>query len=116
MSDEKTITPGQSRGARAMLGWTREELAEKSSVSVATLADFEAGKRTPYTRTLADIRGALERGGIEFIAENGGGPGARLKNRAAVATRESKPAEPAKRARQGKAHGRASVGHRGRQK
>jgi transcriptional regulator with XRE-family HTH domain len=81
MSDEIPITPDQSRGARAMLGWTRDDLAERSRVSAATLADFEAGKRVPYNRTLADIRRALEEGGIEFIAENGGGPGARLRKR-----------------------------------
>ena len=83
MSDEISITPQQSRGARAMLGWTRDDLAERSKVSPATLADFEAGKRIPYARTLADIRRALEEGGIEFIPENGGGPGARLRKPAA---------------------------------
>jgi transcriptional regulator with XRE-family HTH domain len=79
MSDKKTITPQQSRGARAMLGWSREQLAEKSKVSNAALADFEAEKRTPYDRTLADIRTALEKAGVEFIAENGGGAGVRLR-------------------------------------
>ena len=83
MSDEIPITPDQSRGARAMLGWSRDELANRSKVSPATLADFEAGKRTPYNRTLADIRRAMEDGGIEFIAENGGGAGARFKTRGA---------------------------------
>jgi transcriptional regulator with XRE-family HTH domain len=62
-----------------MLGWSRERLAEQSRVANATLADFEAGKRTPYDRTLADIRRALEEAGIEFIVENGGGPGVRLR-------------------------------------
>lgn len=38
----------------------------------------------PYARTLADIRRALEEGGIEFIPENGGGPGARLRKPATV--------------------------------
>jgi transcriptional regulator with XRE-family HTH domain len=90
MSDEKPITPDQSRGARAMLGWSREQLAQQSGVANATLADFEAGKRTPYNRTLADVRRALEEGGIEFIPENGGGPGARLKKRAVGAAGESK--------------------------
>jgi transcriptional regulator with XRE-family HTH domain len=79
MSGNLSITAQQSRGARAMLAWTREELAERSKVSAATLADFEAEKRTPYDRTLADIRRALEDGGIEFIPENGGGPGVRLR-------------------------------------
>jgi hypothetical protein len=54
-------------GARAMLGWTREELAVRSKVAMATLADFEAGKRTPYGRTLRDVRAALESAGIEFV-------------------------------------------------
>jgi transcriptional regulator with XRE-family HTH domain len=56
-------------------------LAKKSKVSNATLADFEAGKRTPYGRTLADVRKAFEAAGIQFIAENGGGVGLRFRNR-----------------------------------
>jgi transcriptional regulator with XRE-family HTH domain len=95
MSDKLSITAQQSRGARAMLGWTREQLAERSKVSAATLADFEAEKRTPYDRTLADIRHALEAAGIAFIPGNGGGPGVRLRDpvtAAARATRAPKPA------------------------
>jgi hypothetical protein len=33
-----------------------------------------------YPRTLEDVSGALENAGIEFIEENGGGPGVRLRN------------------------------------
>ncbi len=55
--------------------------AKRSGVSMATLADFEAGKRVPYDRTLADVANALEAAGIEFIPENGGGAGVRLKHR-----------------------------------
>ncbi|MCA1971592.1 MAG: helix-turn-helix transcriptional regulator [Caenispirillum sp.] len=69
-----------------MLGWTRQQLAEQAKVGAATLADFEAGKRQPYARTLADIRRALEAGGVVFIPEgqpsSGGGAGIRLKARA----------------------------------
>jgi transcriptional regulator with XRE-family HTH domain len=108
MSDEKSITPEQSRGARAMLGWTREQLAERSRVANATLADFEAGKRTPYHRTLADVRRALEEGGIEFISENGGGPGARLKKRTAGATGESQRVRGSRPASTSKPHTRPS--------
>jgi transcriptional regulator with XRE-family HTH domain len=79
MDSGDTLTPEQCRGARAMLGWTRGDLAKRSKVSAATLADFEAGKRAPYPRTLADIRVALEAGGIVFVPENGGGPGVRLR-------------------------------------
>lgn len=65
-----------------MLNWNREELAAKCGVSRATLADFEADKRNPYDRTLADIRRAFEAEGLEFIPENGGGAGIRFRNRA----------------------------------
>ena len=84
MSDETSLLPELCRGARAILGWSREELAAKSKVSIATLADFEAGKRNPYGRTLADIRRALEEGGVMFIPENGAGAGVRLAKRSGV--------------------------------
>jgi transcriptional regulator with XRE-family HTH domain len=64
-----------------MLGWSRDDLAEKAKAGVATLADFEAGKRSPYPRTLADIRAAIEAAGVVFIAETGGGSGVRLAKR-----------------------------------
>ncbi len=72
------IYPEQSKGARAMLGWSRERLAAAADVAIRTLVDFERGARHPYKRTLVDIRRALEEGGIMFIDENGGGPGVRL--------------------------------------
>lgn len=82
MSDEIMLTSVQCLGARAMLGWSRDALAKRSGVAPATLADFEAGKRSPYARTLADIRRALEAGGVTFLADGeaspGGGPGVRL--------------------------------------
>jgi transcriptional regulator with XRE-family HTH domain len=79
MSDKLTILASQSRAARALLNWSRSDLAERSKVSMATLADFEGEKRQPYERTLEDIRAALEAAGVEFIPENGGGPGVRLR-------------------------------------
>jgi transcriptional regulator with XRE-family HTH domain len=79
MSDEKIITPEQCLGARAMIGWSRDELAICSKVSAATLADFEAGKRTPYERTLVDIRKTLEGEGVEFLPQEQRGPGVRLR-------------------------------------
>lgn len=73
------ITAEQCLGARAMLRLTREQLAQSASVAVATLADFEVGRRQPHPRTLKDIRAALEAAGVEFIPENGGGAGVRLR-------------------------------------
>ncbi len=43
------------------------------------MTDFERGESTPYKRTLAEIRSALEAAGVEFLDANGGGPGVRLK-------------------------------------
>jgi transcriptional regulator with XRE-family HTH domain len=61
-----------------MLGWSRRRLAEAADVAERTLIDFERGARRPYERTLRDIRAALEYAGIEFIDDNGSGPGVRL--------------------------------------
>lgn len=81
MSDKKSMVAHQCRAARAILNWSRDDLARRSGVSVATLADFESEKRTPYDRTLADIEKALTKAGVQFIPENGGGAGVRLTKR-----------------------------------
>jgi hypothetical protein len=47
-------------------------------VSLSTVKDFEAGRRQPVHQNASAIRAALEAAGVEFIAENGGGPGVRL--------------------------------------
>ena len=74
-----SFTAAQCRAARALLNLSQAQLAEMSRVATKTVADFEREARTPYDRTLADIRSALEAAGVEFIPENGGGPGVRLK-------------------------------------
>lgn len=73
------LTPAQCRAARGLIRWSQEELAKAAGVGKQTLADFEREERTPYPRTLADIRAALEETGIDFIPENGGGAGVRLR-------------------------------------
>lgn len=73
------MTKDQCRAARAFLAWTQDRLTEASGVAKKTIADFEAGKRTPYDRTVADLQRALETAGIQFIPQNGGGPGVRLR-------------------------------------
>jgi transcriptional regulator with XRE-family HTH domain len=88
-----SLTSAQCRAARALLDWSQGELATHSKVATKTLADFERGNRTPYDRTLADIRGALEAAGVEFIPENGGGAGVRLKHRASVVDEGKNPDE-----------------------
>jgi transcriptional regulator with XRE-family HTH domain len=76
-----SILPEQCRAARALLGWSQQELAARAKVARKTIADFEQGQVTPYPRTLKDIREALEEGGAIFVAAEAGaaGPGVRLK-------------------------------------
>jgi transcriptional regulator with XRE-family HTH domain len=73
------ITAAQCRAARALLDWSQDRLVKEAVVSRKTLTDFERELRRPYDRTLNAIRAALEAAGVEFIEENGGGPGVRLK-------------------------------------
>lgn len=72
-----SFTPGQCRAARALIGWSQDQLAVAAKVAKATIANFETGKREPYGRTLDDLRAALESAGVEFT--NGGRPGVRMK-------------------------------------
>lgn len=72
------ILPQQIRAARALIDWTREDLANASGVTVRTLARIESSQTLPRPATLQAISSALEAAGIEFISQNGGGPGVRL--------------------------------------
>lgn len=72
------IDATQSRMARAALQWSIADLAEHAQVSTNTVIRLERGEAL-MKRTAADIRRALEAGGVEFIDENGGGPGVRLR-------------------------------------
>ena len=73
------MSPAQSRAGRALLNWSQEQLAEKASVSVTTLRNYERGATAPMTNNLNAIRAALEAAGVVFIPENGGGAGVRLR-------------------------------------
>ena len=68
----------QSKMARTAVGWGVRELAKAAGVSVDTVSRLERGEEL-QARTLAAIRAALEKAGVEFIAENGGGAGVRLR-------------------------------------
>ena len=76
-----SLTAAQNRAARALLNWSQAELEAAAKVAKKTIADFERGSRQPHPRTIAAIRTALEAAGVEFIAENGGGAGVRLRLR-----------------------------------
>ena len=67
----------QRRMARAALQFGVRELAHAARVSTNTIARLERGERL-YPQTLAKIRAACERAGVEFLADNGAGAGIRV--------------------------------------
>lgn len=73
------LTPAQSRAGRALIEWSQEELAAASHLGLSTIRDFEKGRRVPTHNNLSAVRRALESAGVEFIGENGGGAGVRLR-------------------------------------
>lgn len=64
--------------ARGLLGWSQPNLAEAAGISVSTIKRLEADKPATAANQRAALA-ALEAAGVEFIAENGGGPGVRLR-------------------------------------
>jgi transcriptional regulator with XRE-family HTH domain len=78
-----TVSVRQVKAARALLGWSQEDLAEAAGVSVPTLKRLEAGEGLLGGRaeTGRKIRTAIEAAGVEFIHEKDGGPGVRLGKR-----------------------------------
>jgi predicted transcriptional regulator len=73
------ITPEQSRAARGLLDWNQQDLAKEAGVGIVTVHQLEAGTSQPRRATLQVIKRAFEKAGVEFIDENGGGAGVRLK-------------------------------------
>jgi transcriptional regulator with XRE-family HTH domain len=79
----KPLASAQIRAARSLIRWRAEDLAAASALSVATVRRAELTE-TETSLTAANdlaIRRALEAAGVEFIDENGGGPGVRLRKR-----------------------------------
>lgn len=66
--------------ARAALDWGVLELAREADVSTQTIVRLERGEALRQS-TVDRIRNAFEQAGLEFIPENGGGPGVRIKRR-----------------------------------
>lgn len=73
----------QVKAARALLAWSQGDLASASGVSEPTIARLESedGPVGGRPETGDKLRAALEKAGVEFIEENGGGAGVRMKKR-----------------------------------
>jgi transcriptional regulator with XRE-family HTH domain len=73
------VTSAQVRMARAALNWTVRDLADATGLHRNTITNIEVGRYGGDRATLSKIRMVLEAAGLEFIDENGGGPGVRLR-------------------------------------
>jgi DNA-binding XRE family transcriptional regulator len=65
--------------ARAALDWTVRDLAEATGLHRNTINNIEVGRYAGDPKTLELIEQKLRSAGVEFIDENGGGPGVRLR-------------------------------------
>ena len=73
--NDPVLTATQCKMARAALGWNRNYLAERASVSVDTIADFENGRDMPIPAKLAALRRGFdiyEEVGIVRFTKGGG--------------------------------------------
>jgi hypothetical protein len=86
----RKLFSSQMRAARALLRWTALDLAKASKVGVATIRRVEVVDGEIPVTEANDIalRRALELAGVEFIDENGGGPGVRLRTSAKEKSRK----------------------------
>jgi hypothetical protein len=84
----KPLTSAQMRAARALIRWSAEVLARETALSVTTIrrAELTDGETSMTKANDLAIRRALEAAGVEFIDDNGGGPGVRLRERSRAKT------------------------------
>jgi len=73
------ISPAQCRAGRALLEITQTQLAASAALGLSTVVDYEKERRQVSPESVEEIRRALVRAGVEFIDENGGGAGVRLR-------------------------------------
>ena len=75
------LSSSQIRAARALLGWSGTDLAEKSGVGITTLRRYELQKGIPSANTsvLLTLKETLENAGIEFTGDPLVNPGVTLR-------------------------------------
>jgi transcriptional regulator with XRE-family HTH domain len=75
------LSSSQIRAARALLGWSGIDLAEKSAVGITTLRRYELQKGIPSANTsvLLTLKETLEQAGIEFTGDPLVNPGVTLR-------------------------------------
>jgi transcriptional regulator with XRE-family HTH domain len=74
------VSPAQIRAARGLLGWSQTVLSTNAGMALQTVIRLETGRGGKVSLdAAAKMAAALGAAGVEFIPENGGGPGVRLK-------------------------------------
>jgi transcriptional regulator with XRE-family HTH domain len=81
------ISPAQCRAARSLVGMTQSQLAQAAGLGLSTIVDFERGRRKISKDALTAITHALDKAGVDFIEENGGGEGVRRRKRTTLRPR-----------------------------
>jgi ribosome-binding protein aMBF1 (putative translation factor) len=78
---KSALTSAQIRAARALLRWSAADLAREAALGANTVRRAEVAEKATSLTAANEIaiRRALENGGVEFIDENGGGAGVRLR-------------------------------------
>jgi transcriptional regulator with XRE-family HTH domain len=61
----------QIRAARALLGWSQSDLADKAELSQTGIARIENGTNKPNSKTLTKIENAFDKADVEFIDNSG---------------------------------------------
>jgi ribosome-binding protein aMBF1 (putative translation factor) len=81
---KSALTSAQIRAARALLRWSAADLAREAALGANTVRRAEVAEKATSLTAANEIaiRRALENGGVEFIDENGGGAGVRLRTSA----------------------------------
>jgi predicted transcriptional regulator len=74
------ITSRQIRAARALLGCSQQQLADKAIVSLNAVARLENGVVDSRISTVQSVQRALVKAGIEFLDADQKGEGVRLKS------------------------------------
>ena len=75
----KQVTGTQIRAARALLGWSQYELGNRTSLSQAPIARMESDISKSRDSTVMLVVKTLEEAGIEFVQEEDGTVGVKLK-------------------------------------
>ncbi|GJE57329.1 helix-turn-helix domain-containing protein [Methylobacterium thuringiense] len=78
------LSAEQLRAARALLRWDQATIADHAGVSIETIKRLEkmdGPLMSTKTATLHVLERAFRAAGVDFIPENGGGAGVRLRRR-----------------------------------